>query len=56
MRRAYLAISLSLRPALDKVVKTIQEVLAEKEIELFVFVDHYHFTAEQENEMMQKAF
>ena len=54
--RAYLAISLSLRPALDSIVKTLQQVLAEFGIELFVFVDHYQFTRSQEKEMMQKAF
>ncbi|MBW0177192.1 nucleoside 2-deoxyribosyltransferase [Sediminibacterium sp.] len=55
MKRAYLAISLSLRTTLDPVVKTIQQVLAEHGIELFVFVDHYHFSPHQEKEMMQQA-
>lgn len=55
-QRAYLAISLSLRPILDPVVKTLQQVLAEYGIELFVFVDHYQFSPTQEKEMMQQAF
>jgi len=55
-QRAYLAISLSLRPALDSIVKTLHQVLAEHGIELFVFVDHYQFSPLQEKEMMQQAF
>ncbi len=53
---AYLAISLSLRPSLDPIVKTLEQVLTEHGIELFVFVDHYQFSSSQEKEMMQQAF
>jgi len=56
MQRAYLAISLSLRPALEPVVVTIKEVLTAFGIELFVFVDEYRFLPQQEKEMMQQAF
>lgn len=55
-QRAYLAISLSLRSALDLVVKSLEQVLAEHNIQLFVFVDHYHFSPDQEKEMMHAAF
>ncbi|MFZ6025137.1 MAG: nucleoside 2-deoxyribosyltransferase [Bacteroidota bacterium] len=55
-QRAYLAISLSLRPVLDPVIKTLQRVFAEYGIELFVFADQYQFSPNQEKEMMQQAF
>lgn len=53
---AYLAISLALRTSLDSVVKTLKEVLNNHGIELFVFVDHFEFSPDQEKEMMQQAF
>lgn len=55
IQRTYLAISPSLRPLLNPVVKTIEQVLAEYGIALFVFADHYQFIPGQEKEMMQKA-
>jgi 2'-deoxynucleoside 5'-phosphate N-hydrolase len=55
-QRAYLAISFSLRTSLDPVVKTLEQVLANHGIELFVFVDHYRFSPDQEKEMMRQAF
>lgn len=56
MQRAYLAISIKNRTLLDPQVTAIQETLSTAGISLFIFVDQYHFTAEQEKEMMQLAF
>ena len=54
--RAYLAISLSNRSHLSEELDLLHSVLKEKHIELFIFVDHYHFKKEEEKEMMQAAF
>lgn len=56
MQRAYLAISINNRKLLDRQVKAIKETLSAAGISLFIFVDQYYFTAEQEKEMMQQAF
>lgn len=56
MQRAYLAISIKNRKHLDPQVTAIQATLSAAGISLFIFVDQYHFTAEQEKEMMQQAF
>lgn len=56
IKRAYLAISLSNRPKLEEELGHIQSILKRKGIEVFIFVDHYHFSKEQEKEMMQTAF
>ena len=56
MRRAYLAVSLDHRPHLESVIQTLQTCLKKHAIELFVFVDHYHFSSNDEVKMMQTAF
>lgn len=56
MQKAYLAVSLSHRPQLENIIQIIHQSLSEAAIDLFVFVDHYHFNSEQETEMMQTAF
>ena len=56
MQRAYLAISLKNRKHLNLPIQAIRETLSAAGISLFIFVDQYHFTAEQEKEMMQQAF
>lgn len=56
MHRAYLALSLSMRPKLDPVVEALREILAGHGITLFVFVDHFNFTPAEESAMMQQAF
>ncbi len=56
MQRAYLALSLSMRPMLNQVVEVLQEILEEQGIALFVFVDHFSFTPAEESAMMQQAF
>ncbi len=55
MRRAYLAVSLDHRPHLESVIQTLQNCLKQYSIELFVFVDHYHFSSNEEVKMMQTA-
>lgn len=55
MRRAYLAVSLDHRPHLESVIQTLQNCLNKYSIDLFVFVDHYHFSSNEEVEMMQTA-
>lgn len=55
MRRAYLAISLDHRPHLESVIQTLQSCLQKISIELFVFVDHYHFDSNDEVKMMETA-
>lgn len=56
MQRAYLALSLSMRPMLNQVVEVLREILEEQGIALFVFVDHFSFTLAEESAMMQQAF
>ncbi len=56
MPRAYLAISLDHRPSLASVIKTLDSALKKVNIDLFVFVDHYHFSLDEEKVMMQTAF
>ncbi|MFW2478294.1 MAG: nucleoside 2-deoxyribosyltransferase [Sediminibacterium sp.] len=56
MQRAYLALSLSMRPMLNQVVEVLREILEEQGIALFVFVDHFSFTPAEESAMMQQAF
>ena len=55
MRRAYFAVSIDHRPHLASVIQTLQVCLKKYSIELFVFVDHYHFGSNDEVKMMQTA-
>jgi len=56
IKRAYLAISLSNRKKLDVEVHLIKHILENKGIKVFVFVDNYHFSKDQEKLMMNTAF
>ncbi|MEN9298805.1 MAG: hypothetical protein RLZZ429_1118 [Bacteroidota bacterium] len=56
MLRAYLAISLDHRPHLASIIETLRSELKKYSINLFIFVDHYHFSAREEKVMMQTAF
>lgn len=56
MRRAYLAISLDHRLHLESIIETLRSELKKYSIDLFIFVDHYHFSAHEEKVMMQTAF
>ncbi len=56
MKKAYLAISYSNRKLFDNEVDKLKLVLHKYNFELFVFVDNYIFSPNQEKEMMQKAF
>jgi len=55
-KRAYLAISFSDRHNLDKEISYLVEKAKEIGIEVFVFVNQYHFKKNQEREMMETAF
>ena len=56
MKKAYLAISYQNRKSLSAEISSIKNVLSHFQISLFVFVDHYHFTIEEEKPMMKHAF
>jgi len=56
MKKAYFAISYSNRKQFDKVVEGLQILFKKHKIELFVFVDKYNFSTDQEKEMMETAF
>lgn len=54
--RAYISISYSRRHFMDETVRAIVDTLSAMDVDSFVFVDRYHFSSEQENEMMGQAF
>lgn len=54
--QAYIAISFSHRPLLTEAIQAITEALQHHQILPFVFVDQYHFSQQQEKEMMQQVF
>jgi nucleoside 2-deoxyribosyltransferase len=56
MKKAYLSIGYQNRKRLEAEISALQEVLSAWQVALFVFVDQYHFTPQQETEMMQQAF
>ena len=53
--KAYIAVSFSKRKLFAKVIAAITETMNDSGIEPFVFIDHYTFLPEQEQEMMQQA-
>ena len=56
MQKAYLSIGYQNKQHLQSEIDIIQKTLAGFHIRLFIFVDVYHFTADEEKQMMQKAF
>jgi len=56
MTKAYFAISFSDRKKFDKEIAHLVDKASQSDIEIFVFVDKYHFGDNQEKEMMQVAF
>ncbi|MEO7531917.1 MAG: nucleoside 2-deoxyribosyltransferase [Sediminibacterium sp.] len=56
MQKAYLALSYQNRKNLQAEIEAIQKTLASFHIELFIFVDVYHFSTDEEKKMMQTAF
>lgn len=56
MKKAYLAISYQNRKQLHEETEMIRKVLATFQTTLFVFVDEYHFSAQEEKQMMHQAF
>lgn len=56
MKKAYLSLSFQKRKELQNEVVAIQQALSAFNIDLFVFVDQYLFTKDQEKQMMQQAF
>jgi len=56
MTKVYFAISFSDRKKFDAEISYLVKEASKSEIEIFVFVDQYHFKNDQEKEMMQVAF
>ena len=56
MKKAYLSISYQNRKNLSAEIDAIKKKLAADQIELFVFVDNYHFAPTKEKQMMHQAF
>ena len=56
MKKAYLAISYSNRKQFDAEIDSLRIKLNKHNIELLVFVDKYNFKANEEVQMMKKAF
>ena len=56
MKKAYLAISYSNRKQFDAEIGSLRTLLNKHNIELLVFVDKYNFKADEEEQMMKKAF
>ncbi len=56
MKKAYLSIGYQNRQNLAAEITAIREVLSACQINLFIFVDQYHFAPEEEQQMMQQAF
>ena len=56
MKQAYLSISFQNRKNLQAEINAIQQSLTAFNVQLLIFVDNYHFTKEQQKEMMQQAF
>lgn len=55
-RTAYLSIGFQSRKALEPEIQAIRQILAQHKTSLFIFTDHFHFSPEQEKEMMNQAF
>lgn len=55
MPRAYLAISIDHRTQLEPVIQTLRFTLHQAGIDLFIFVDQYRFSLQEEKAMMQAA-
>jgi len=54
--RAYIAVSIAKSKTLTKELTAITETLARFNIESFVFVNEFHFSANEEKELMLEAF
>ncbi|MDB5210508.1 MAG: hypothetical protein JWQ30_1335 [Sediminibacterium sp.] len=56
MQKVYLSISYQNRQHLQSEIEIIQKTLSSFHIHLFIFVDTYHFSPDEEKQIMQKAF
>jgi nucleoside 2-deoxyribosyltransferase len=56
MTKIYLAISFSKLESFNEEIASLRHFFEKKNMELFVFVDHYNFESNQEKEMMETAF
>ncbi|WP_196893732.1 nucleoside 2-deoxyribosyltransferase [Aureivirga marina] len=56
MKKVYFAISYSNRKLFDTEVQSLVKLFHTKNLELFSFVDHYNFKADEEKIMMETAF
>jgi 2'-deoxynucleoside 5'-phosphate N-hydrolase len=54
--RAYIAVSIAKSKTLTKELTAITETFASFNIESFVFVNEFHFSASDEKELMREAF
>lgn len=56
MKKAYFSVGYQSRQLLEAEISTIRELLVKHQIHLLVFVDQYHFSPEEEQQMMRQAF
>lgn len=56
MQKAYLSIGYQNKQHLRSEIEIIQQTLSGFHIQLFIFVDAYQFSPQEEKQMMQKAF
>jgi nucleoside 2-deoxyribosyltransferase len=56
MKKAYLSISFQKRQHLNPVIEMIRKTAHGFQLDLFVFVDSYHYSPDQEKQMMLQAF
>lgn len=56
MKKAYFSVGYRSRQLLETEINVIRELLGKHQIQLFVFVDNYRFSPQEEQQMMQQAF
>lgn len=56
MKKAYFSVGYQGRQQLEAEITAIREVLRKHHIHLFIFVDQYHFSPDEEKQMMRQAF
>ena len=54
--KAYISIGFKNRIIIDHIILAIKDVLKECKIDPLIFVDCYHFRADEEKQMMDQAF
>lgn len=56
MKKAYFSVGYQSRQFLEAEIEAIREVLIKHQIHLFIFVDQYRFSPQEQQQMMQQAF